>query len=283
LLEEQFNQESSTAETEVTNEITPNHSQASAGDVEVSSDVPVANEVEAITDESTVEVTEKAPIVVTAENLKNYVVIKGVKEGLNFQFNDQCEWEEILAELKYKLENTHQKLLSGTSINVFVKLGERMITENQQKALLDLLSTNENLVIRAIENNLKKLELAVNEIMLNNAKVVRGIVRSGQIVQHQENVLLIGDVNPGGTIISDGDVYILGSLRGIAHAGYGGNQDAVIVAAQMRPTQLRIADCISRPPDEWGSDDLLMEFAYLTDGQMNIDKLNQLRNVRQYR
>ena len=223
---------------------------------------------------------QKAAIVITAENLKNYVVIKGVKEGLIFQFNDQCEWDEILAELKYKLEDTHKNLLSGTSINVNIKLSERMITETQQKALLDLIGTNENLVVRSIENNLKNLEFQINEIMLSNAKVVRGIVRSGQIVQHTGNVLLIGDVNPGGTIASDGDIYILGSLRGIAHAGYHGNRDAIIVAAQMRPTQLRIADCISRPPDEWGTDDLLMEFAYLADGQMNIDKLNQLRNVR---
>jgi septum site-determining protein MinC len=217
---------------------------------------------------------------VTPEILKHHVVIKGVKEGLVFQINDQCEWEEVLTEIQYKLENTHQKLLSGTSITVTVKLGERVIDDEQRKALQDLLAKNENLVVRAIENNLNQLELHINEVMLSNAKIIRGMIRSGQVIQHKGNVLLIGDVNPGGTIISEGDIYVLGSLRGIAHAGASGNEQAIIAASHFRPTQLRIANLISRPPDEWGVEDVMMEFAYLTDGQMNIEKIHLLQKIR---
>ena len=39
-------------------------------------------------------------------------------------------------------------------------------------------------------------------------------------------------------------------------------KNAVIAASLLRPTQLRIADVISRPPDEWMTGDAMMEFAF---------------------
>jgi septum site-determining protein MinC len=48
----------------------------------------------------------------------------------------------------------------------------------------------------------------------------------------------------------------------------------------MRPTQLRIADVISRPPEEWMTGDAAMEFAFLNEGRMQIDKLAQLFRIR---
>ena len=54
----------------------------------------------------------------------------------------------------------------------------------------------------------------------------------------------------------------------------------VIAASYMRPTQLRIADVVSRPPDEWDISDAQMEFAYLVDGVMKIDRISQFCHVR---
>lgn len=88
-------------------------------------------------------------------------------------------------------------------------------------------------------------------------------------------------MNPGGTITCSGDIYILGSLRGMAHAGVDGNEEAIIAASLMSPTQLRIADIISRPPDEWETRESSMEFAYLTNGAMQIDKIHNLVKLRQ--
>jgi septum site-determining protein MinC len=93
-------------------------------------------------------------------------------------------------------------------------------------------------------------------------------------------MLLLGDVNPGGTLRCTGDVYVLGALRGTVHAGVEGNQDAIIAASLMKPTQLRIADVISRPPDEWISVEPWMEYAFLREGTMAIDKMTSLSRHR---
>ena len=63
------------------------------------------------------------------------------------------------------------------------------------------------------------------------------------------DLLLIGDVNPGGTVIAGGNIFIMGALKGFAHAGCYGNDQAVIAASSMKPSQLRISDCLNRAPD----------------------------------
>jgi len=81
-----------------------------------------------------------------------------------------------------------------------------------------------------------------------DARIVRGVVRSGQKIETEHSVVVFGDVNSGGEIVAGGDIVVLGSLRGVAHAGAydetGGGR--VIFALNLQPTQLRIGGVISR-------------------------------------
>jgi septum site-determining protein MinC len=74
-------------------------------------------------------------------------------------------------------------------------------------------------------------------------------VRSGMDIRHEGTVIIMGDVNPGGEIFAAGDIIVWGRLRGIAHAGYPNNPQCLIMALQMEPTQLRIADRVARAPE----------------------------------
>ena len=78
----------------------------------------------------------------------------------------------------------------------------------------------------------------------------QGTLRSGDHVQGDGDVLVLGDVNPGATLSATGHVMVWGRLRGIAHAGREGDRKARIVALQLRPLQLRIADVVARGPDD---------------------------------
>lgn len=85
-----------------------------------------------------------------------------------------------------------------------------------------------------------------------NAKVVFGTLRSGQRYETPFSLIVIGDVNPGADLVAGGDIIVLGSLRGTAHASaYDDDSfDRVIFALQMQPMQLRIGSVISRGSDE---------------------------------
>lgn len=205
-----------------------------------------------------------------------HVRIKGIKDGLIFLLDDKCPFEDLLSELHYKLEHSHQNILTGPIVHVDIKLGNRIVTEEDKEAVLEILKGQGNLLIRSIEALPAPGSEDKDALFL-----ISGILRSGQVLHHNGNLLYLGDVNPGGTITCTGDIYILGSLRGMAHAGVEGNEEAIIAASLMAPTQLRIADIISRPPDEWETRESTMEFAYLSNGAMQIDKIHNLVKLRQ--
>ncbi|SFK69805.1 septum site-determining protein MinC [Paenibacillus sp. 1_12] len=208
---------------------------------------------------------------------KHHVMIKGVKEGLVFLLDDNCTFEEIIEELHHKLEKTHQKILTGPIIHVHVKLGTRAASNEQKEQIRSIIGQKGNLLIQSIESQtVDPVAILANT---GDVHLIKGIVRSGQTMVKEGNILFLGDVNPGGELISTGSIYVMGSLRGMAHAGVDGNDKSIIAASHLRPTQLRISAIISRPPDEWGMNEAFMEFAYVKDGKMEIDKIHHLHRL----
>lgn len=98
---------------------------------------------------------------------------------------------------------------------------------------------------------------------------VETTVRSGVEIRHPGTVIVLGDVNPGSSIIAEGDVLVWGALRGVAQAGAAGNSRCVIMALRLDPTQIRIADFVARapatPPDQYNP-----EIAYVMGDGIRI-------------
>ncbi|WP_195576364.1 septum site-determining protein MinC [Paenibacillus sp. 1001270B_150601_E10] len=206
---------------------------------------------------------------------KSLVTIKGVKDGLVFLLDDKSDFSDVLHDLRAKLEHTSQ-FFSGPIVYVDVKLGARSVVDEQKTELVEILRQRGNLLIRSIQCDAESKPQEKGY----QVQTLTGIVRSGQVLRHEGNLLFLGDVNPGGLIESTGDVVVCGALRGTVHAGVNGDDNAVIVASLFAPTQLRIADVISRPPDEWGVKQTQMEYAYVREGQMQIDKVSHLHRIR---
>ncbi|RME58068.1 MAG: hypothetical protein D6790_12420, partial [Caldilineae bacterium] len=76
----------------------------------------------------------------------------------------------------------------------------------------------------------------------------RGSLRSGQVFRHAGPVIVLGDVNPGAEVISGGDIFVWGRLRGMAHAGALGDESALVAALDFEPVQVRIAGYIAMSP-----------------------------------
>jgi septum site-determining protein MinC len=100
--------------------------------------------------------------------------------------------------------------------------------------------------------------------------VHQGTLRSGDHLEAEGSLLVLGDVNPGARISAGAHVLVWGKLRGIAHAGHRGDQTARIVALQLRPLQLRIANAVARGPEGLPPDGFAEE-ARLVDGVIQID------------
>ena len=122
-----------------------------------------------------------------------------------------------------------------------------------------------------------KAEQAAHEqkIVLPQVLYLKQHLRSGQTVSHKGDLVIIGDVNPGAEIMAEGDITVWGSLRGIAHAGIGGNTTAEIRALNLQPLQIRIAHAIARAPDRprfMFAQGTGPEIARMVEGKIRVQK-----------
>ena len=98
----------------------------------------------------------------------------------------------------------------------------------------------------------------------------QGTLRAGDHLEAEGSLLVLGDVNPGARVSAAGDVLVWGRLRGSAHAGCHGAHSARIVALQLRPLQLRIANAVARGPEDLPPAGLA-EQAVLVDGVIRLE------------
>ncbi|WP_281279496.1 septum site-determining protein MinC [Aquibacillus sediminis] len=211
---------------------------------------------------------------------KQLVTIKGTREGLTLYMDDTCSFQELLHELDHVL-STNSVDKDEPMITVTIQLGNRYLHKEQEEQLREVIRSKNKLVVDSIESNVISKNEALEWKEETDIKTITRIIRSGQVVEVKGDLLLIGDVNPGGKIAASGNIFVLGSLRGVAHAGVNGNREAVIAASYMSPSQLRIADFISRSPD-YESEGIYMECGLVDEekSKIVIDRLQVLSQKR---
>ncbi|WP_328589532.1 septum site-determining protein MinC [Priestia abyssalis] len=209
------------------------------------------------------------------------VVIKGTKDGLTLHLDDTCSFQELISELETKL-STNQHGDNQQLVAVQLKIGNRYLTPEQEEQLKAVVNQKNNLAVNMIDSNVVSKEEAVRLKEEEEIVSISKIVRSGQVLQVSGDLLLVGDVNPGGTVIAGGNIFILGALRGIAHAGYSGNIQAVIGASVIENAQLRINDAILNPTENGGHKEAsYMQCAYLDeDGEMVMERVQSMPQLR---
>ncbi len=136
-------------------------------------------------------------------------------------------------------------------------------------------------------NNCRNAGEQASELMIDldtlfdeNTILVQRTLRSGQSIEYDGNIVILGDVNPGAEVIATGDVIVMGSLRGVVHAGAAGDVRSAVVAFSLQPTQLRIANHITRAPDEEVSTRFFPEVASLKNGVVTIETFHPERQWR---
>jgi septum site-determining protein MinC len=199
---------------------------------------------------------------------KQIITIKGTREGLSLHMDDACSFEDLLKELEEKLA-ANRIDSADHLVGVHIQLGNRYLYKEQEEILCKMITSKQRLKIESIHSDVITKQAANEWKEEAEVKAVSRVVRSGQVLEVKGDLLLLGDVNPGGCVTATGNIFVMGNLLGIAHAGKDGNADAVIAASYMNPTQLRIADYISRAPDH-ETDGVYMECGHIDDEQEKI-------------
>ncbi|MCZ8536164.1 septum site-determining protein MinC [Paenisporosarcina quisquiliarum] len=210
---------------------------------------------------------------------KQLVYIKGTKDGLVLRLDDQCAYAELVEELKRKVSDEG---IDGQA-EVLLQLGNRYCSEEQTKELIASVHTSPHLRVSRVQSDVISVEESNRRILERQSETYVGIVRSGQVVRAEGDLVVVGDVNPNGKVIAGGNIFVLGRLKGIAHAGSNGNKEAVIAASWLEATHLMIHEALEIMTDELTilSEQPEMECAYLhANGFIAIDRLQDLRLLR---
>ncbi|NES87170.1 MAG: septum site-determining protein MinC [Moorea sp. SIO2B7] len=181
---------------------------------------------------------------------------------------DTTDWSEFWQELKSRLHSRERSWQPGSPVHLIAK--DRLLDGRQLQTIAEALAEFElklNWVCTSrrqtavaavtagysVEQQTPTKSLASDTDESNQELAdplyLRNTVRSGVEIRHPGTVVIMGDLNPGGIILAARDIFVWGRLRGIAHAGAQGNRECRIMALQMEPTQLRIADALARAPE----------------------------------
>ncbi|TWH48218.1 septum site-determining protein MinC [Sporomusa sp. KB1] len=214
--------------------------------------------------------------------MREDVLFKGSKGGLELVINQAADFTDILEQLKEKLESAANFFIGSTGIRVVS--GTNSLTGDERRQLINLLA-DYGLALHEQPNSellppefVQDTDIHVGDSPVEYRQEAEGgktlivsrMLRSGQKVVFNGSVIIVGDVNPGAEVIASGNITVQGTCRGLAHAGVNGDQTATITADKLIAGQLRIAGLIARAPDNQ-VEPTCREIAHIANGAVVIE------------
>ena len=212
---------------------------------------------------------------------KNSVIFKGIPDGIIIILDENIPFYDLKEIFSKKLIQAKDFFEDA---NISITFKGRILSENEEIELLQIISNETGIKISFLNNNQKKLENEKEDIIeqpkiysliANNNQTYyhKGSLRSGQRIDFNGSIVVIGDVNPGAQILAEGNVIILGKLKGFVHAGCKGAEGCFIAALNMKPTQLIIKESIIVFPEDLETE-RGAEYVYIKDGEIFVEGLN---------
>lgn len=200
--------------------------------------------------------------------MEQAVTIKGTKSGIILVLDPGLSFEALSKSIAGKFGEA-SSFLGKNKMGLLIR--GRKLSEQEMEQVVGIIESNSELSISCIvdeESDMEKVfsgklvrsdepmavnepvPLSVSDVMSDDSALVyKGNLRSGQDISSEKSIIILGDVKPGANVTSFGSIFILGELRGNAFAGACGDAKSVIMALELDPIQIRIADSIAISPD----------------------------------
>lgn len=215
--------------------------------------------------------------------MKNLVVIKSFHDGISVIMNQDVPFQDIYLEVARKFRESAK--FFGEA-KVVLSFEGRELDQTEEDLLLSAITENSSiqvLCLIAADEDKNKLFIKAKNQLVNNeedstGQYYKGTLRAGQVLESDNNIIILGDVNPGANVMSNGNIIVLGTLYGHAHAGVSGNQKTFIVSLDMQSNKIQIAECeekVNMKTNRWGKTKNVPKIAYAKDGEIYIDAITK--------
>ena len=218
--------------------------------------------------------------------MKNSVIIKSFQNGLSIYLDDEMPFASLLEEIAFKFKESAHFFKDASMV---VSFEGRELSDQEERQIVNTITANSNLNVVCImgkneetnRNYVKALQkLSYHQQVMENAgQFYKGTLKDGQMLETENSVIVLGDVYPGASIISNKDIVILGGLYGQAYAGGNGEDGHFVVALEMSPEKLKIGDFkykTSEKQSKWGIKPKIQpKIAYVQDGRVVIEPITK--------
>ncbi len=177
--------------------------------------------------------------------MKNNINVYQKKNLVIIKIREDASFDSIVRELKHKIIQL-KKLYKGgkTPIEVTGKVLKNKEIEEVERLIKNVLDVDVDFDMPRELGLSNITKTFTQEISTSETKFHRGSLRSGQRVEEDGSIVILGDVNSGAEVIASDNIVVLGVLRGLAHAGAKGNKDAIIAAGRLDTVQMRISNIV---------------------------------------
>lgn len=205
------------------------------------------------------------------------VVLKASSDGFTLRLDEDSSFEAILAQLTDLIAHLYAETPEG-NVSFTVTTGNRLLTEDQRQHLAAVFDDYPRFAVSALTADVVDAQVAAAKVAAARTHFAGGVVRSGQDLRYEGDVVFTGVLHPGASIKATGSIFLLGHAEGVVHAGFPDNARAVVVGDMTGVEQVRLADAVAIIDDEHPA---AGDLCYMDDAHMlNFAPSVQLRQLR---
>lgn len=168
------------------------------------------------------------------------ISFKVMNDKYYLNIHTDAAMEEVYTETQDLIDYLLQETGDIGETEIIIRTGNRILSENERERLRSIIEEKDVWHIKTIESNVITKDHAVEWSKKVNTRIEFKTVESGEFFEVEGDILLVGNVDPGGFIRATGNIYILGHLSGIADAGYKGDEKAVVIGYFQNNAEIRI-------------------------------------------
>ena len=216
--------------------------------------------------------------------MNQFVVMKSFPNGISIHMDQEADFSEILLEIADKFTNARAFF---KDIKVALALEGRSLSTEEEKQIIQTITEHSDVQILCLigkneesgKGIIKALKRVENEKEEYNGRFHRGSLYTGQTLETEGSVVIVGNVEKGASVIASKDIIVIGALLGEAYAGASGNDSHFVCALKFDPQKCKIGDVRHHKTKEKGlfgnKNKFVPQIAYVKNNEIQVDNITK--------
>lgn len=181
--------------------------------------------------------------------MKSSVIIKSFQYGISLHLSEDDSIENILEKIAFKFRESATFFKDAKMV---LSIEGRNLSDAEEKEIIETIEANSDIKILCLISKDAETESSIFKALeqyqnintdkteQNLGQFYKGSLKSGQVLETESSIIILGDVNPGANVISKKDIIVIGGLYGNAYAGGNGEEGHFVIALDISAECLKI-------------------------------------------